>query len=261
MIKTFSIKEKIVGAGIPKVCVPLVGGTEEELISKATKITEYAKKYSIDMVEFRGDFFDKLCDMVALERLMRNLGDILSDIVLLFTIRSEREGGEKLGFTSPSIYDINKYVIDNRLSDMVDIELFSEEPEIQELLQLAKAKNVKIIMSNHDFNNVPAGDEIVSRLCRMQDFGADVAKIAVMPHSNETLFDFFKAIDMMYEKFSEVPLVAICMGKQGAISRICGELIHSAITFSTLEGASAPGQIPVEDVNICQSMVHKYCIE
>ena len=116
---------------------------------------------------------------------------MLSDKILLFTIRSPREGGEKVDYCSKSIEEINEFVIDKALADMVDIELFATNDNCSksdvDLIALAKERNVKIIMSNHDFEKTPHKEEIVSRLIKMQQLGADVAKIAVMPNDEEDL--------------------------------------------------------------------------
>ena len=41
-------------------------------------------------------------------------------------------------------------------------------------------------MSNHDFHKTPAKDEIIYRLRRMQELGADIPKIALMPPAVRT---------------------------------------------------------------------------
>ena len=46
------------------------------------------------------------------------------------------------------------------------------------------------------------------------------------------------------------------MGELGVISRICGELTGSAITFACATQASAPGQIAVEDMNLLLEAIH-----
>lgn len=60
--------------------------------------------------------------------------------MLLFTIRSEAEGGEKLAFTTPTIYEINRHVIEKATADMVDIELFSGAEQAEEMIGIAKEK-------------------------------------------------------------------------------------------------------------------------
>ena len=43
-----------IGEGIPKICVPIVGKTEEEIFEEAEVITSLPA----DMVEWRADWFD-----------------------------------------------------------------------------------------------------------------------------------------------------------------------------------------------------------
>ena len=254
------IKNRRIGDGQPKVCVPLVGRTENEILAEVDRIVEISKEANIDMVEFRGDFYNKLNDFSALKYLICEISRRLKDIILLFTIRSEDEGGEKLAFDSPGIKEINKFIIENSLSDMIDIELFSGEDDVLELVALAKEKGVKVIMSNHDFNTTPDENVIIERLTKMQELSADIVKIAVMPQSKLQLLSLLRAVTIMNEEYAKVPVVAISMGNLGAISRLTGEIFGSAITFAALEQGSAPGQIPVKDINKILSSIGRYCV-
>ena len=261
MIQYFKIKNKIMGLGAPKVCVPIVGRTKEDIIAQARDIVEVAKSSNIDMAEFRGDFYEDLSDYKKLADTLKELGEIFTDIILLFTIRSEQEGGEKLKEGTPAVNTINKYVIENALADMVDIELYSGAEEIGECIELAKDKGVKIIMSNHDFEKTPDANEIVNRLRLMQDMGADVAKIAVMPQNKMALLALLAATVTMQENYATVPIVTISMGKLGVISRMAGEVFGSAMTFASLKEASAPGQVPVKDLNEIMGLISRYSID
>lgn len=254
-----TIKQKQFGAGTPLVCVPLVGNNEEALFEQADAIVEASKNATIDVVEFRGDFFDGLGDMNRLQACMIALREKLADQILLFTIRSEKEGGEQLAFTAPSLDEINAFVIGNKLADIVDVELYSGDG-VSNLVSLAKANGVRIIMSNHDFHATPSEDDIIARLCRMQELGADIAKIAVMPQSKKDVLTLLSATERMQSDYAKVPLVTISMGGLGAISRVAGEIFGSAMTFATLSHASAPGQVPVAELQSLLQGVHNYCV-
>ena len=251
MVKTFEIKNIVMGAGMPKVCIPLMGKTEDEIIFEAEKIAS-AKDANIDMVEFRGDYYQDLEDMDKLSAVLSK------DKILLFTIRSNKEGGEKLSFTTPTVNDINLHVVKNKLADMVDVELYSGDEAITDIIRASKESGVKIIMSNHDFNATPSKDIIIERLTRMQELGADIAKIAVMPQSKQDVIILQEALCYIHESSDTTPLVGISMGKLGAISRIAAQVFGSAMTFATLGKASAPGQIPVEDLNQALSIINQY---
>ncbi len=249
-MNTVNIKNIIIGEGMPKICVPLMGKTDEELLKGAKDIVACAKECNISIVEFRGDFYEKLDNKDALKNIMAKLQEIFADIVFLFTIRSHKEGGEKLGFTFPTVNEINAFVIENKLADMVDVELFSGEEECKKLITLAKKNNVRIIMSNHDFNTTPDIDDMVERIVRMQEYGVDIAKIAVMPEDIIHVANLLKATTIIKEKYNSTPVVTISMGKLGAVSRISGQIFGSAITFATLGKSSAPGQLAVEEMKM-----------
>lgn len=260
MIDCLKIKNKIIGEGRPKICVPLTGSTREELLRQTAAIVELSREADIDMVEFRGDYYNRLSDTGELKTLMQAIYEKLGDIILLFTIRSNKEGGRELSFDTPTIKDINAFVIENKLADIVDVELFSGEEDVKELVAMAKRQGVGIIMSNHDFSTTPDSKELVSRLCAMQELGADIAKVAVMPENRLQVLELLEAVTVMNEKYAHVPVVGISMGALGAVSRITGEIFGSAITFATLDSASAPGQIPVRDVNRMLDDVESFCV-
>lgn len=260
MIRYCKIKDLILGLGRPKICVPLVGKTAEDILSQADEIAKTSCDSTIDMVEFRGDFFLELSNMEKLADLLKEVAKRIPNQVLLFTIRSEQEGGEKLSSDCPSIYDINHYVIEHKLADMIDVELFSGAEDAKNLIEYAHENGVKVIMSNHDFHTTPDANVIVNRLRSMQDLGADIAKMAVMPENKMHVVNLLAATTMMAEQYAEVPIVTMSMGKLGAISRLSGEVFGSAVTFASLKQASAPGQIPVACVNEMLDAIEKYCV-
>ena len=99
-------------------------------------------------------------------------------------------------------------------------------------------------MSNHDFEKTPSAEEMKRRYETMEVWGADVLKLAVMPHTIEdvlTLLTVCKDVS----RAATHPVVAIAMGSLGLESRILGEAFGSAMTFGCLGKISAPGQMEV----------------
>lgn len=253
-------KEVVIGNTViksgtrPLVCVPLMGGDDQEILSNLQNIITQAKETRIDIVEFRADYCHNLHDFDWLRNILVKVREVLGDKVLLFTIRSPREGGVDREYPK-AIEEINGFVIEQELADMVDVELASVGEECA-LIDLAKAHQVRIIMSNHDFEKTPAREEIANRLIRMQHLGADVAKIAVMPHSKEDLEMLLSATVDVHMKGLGTPVVSMSMGEIGVQSRIFGEIYGSAITFGCVGQASAPGQLQVKELNEMLDMIH-----
>ena len=49
------------------------------------------------------------------------------------------------------------------------------------------------------------------------------------------------------EEHHDTPAITMSMGKDGVISRLCGEVFGSCVTFGSHEKASAPGQMQMDD--------------
>ena len=112
-------------------------------------------------------------------------------------------------------------------------------------------------MSNHDFVKTPSCDEIVARLKTMQERDADISKMAVMPQSKADVITLLSATNIMYEQFADRPIITMSMAKDGIVSRICGEVFGSAMTFGAATKASAPGQVAAKDLKNMVEMLHK----
>ncbi len=127
---------------------------------------------------------------------------------------------------------------------------------MSELVTYAHDNDVAIVASNHDFEATPSHNEIIARLMHMQDLGADILKIAVMPNSHRDVIELLAATEEMANEHATQPIVTMSMSGKGAISRMCGEVFGSAITFGCASKASAPGQIDVNDLRALLTIVH-----
>lgn len=246
-----AIKNLKIGTGAPKIVVPLVGKTEGQILQEA----ELVKTFKPDIVEWRADLFDDVDDLDAVVAIVQKLHTIFEDELLLFTFRSHKEGGSK-EIDEAYYKEMNQAVIRTGAVDLVDVELFSQEQVLKAIVSEAKANDVSVIMSNHDFIQTPSKEEIIARLRKMLEYGADLPKIAVMPNSVEDVLILLEATSMMKQE-SDAPIVTMSMGKFGLISRISGELFGSALTFGSVQAASAPGQIPIDDLRAVLNIIHK----
>ncbi len=253
------IKGKKIGEGSPKICVPVMGRTEEEILRQIHMINAPKNNQHIDMVEIRADYFHGLGSPDEVKRLMTAVQRELSEKIVLFTIRSEKEGGQRLPSEITDIDGVNRLVISNKLADIVDVELSDGNPSKRELVELAHKNAVKIIMSYHNFDVTPEQEFMTEKLEVIRNMDADIVKVAVMPENIHDVCRLMETAIYTKEKL-DVPLVAISMGALGAITRILGALYGSDITFGTLEQASAPGQIPVPDLKRMMDDIERYCV-
>jgi 3-dehydroquinate dehydratase-1 len=90
----------------------------------------------------------------------------------------------------------------------------------------------------------------------MQELGADLPKIALMPNSPADVLCLLTATEEMASKYATKPLVTMSMGGLGSISRLSGEVFGSSMTFGTAGKSSAPGQISVNELKQCLQTIH-----
>jgi len=240
-----------IGTGRPKIIVPIVDESREEIMQKAAGL----KKVRAEVVEWRADFYSGVLDPARLLCLLAELRGILVDIPLLFTLRTEAEGGARQ--VSASEYmDLNITAAQSRYVDLVDVEIFAKSAE--QIICAAHEAGALVVGSNHDFSATPPKGEIVQRLCWAQRLGADILKIAVMPTCAEDVLTLLLASHEMYTRHTDRPIIAISMSAMGLISRVCGATFGCALTFGYAGNASAPGQIPMEDLELMLGIMHKY---
>ena len=73
------------------------------------------------------------------------------------------------------------------------LKCFEIRQVVKSTVQLAHQQKVLIVMSNHDFKQTPPEAEIVQRLLKQDQLGADILKIAVMPQSKQDVFTLMNA--------------------------------------------------------------------
>ena len=241
-----------IGEGIPKIIVPIVEETREEIIRKAESLSKVRK----DIVEWRVDWFIEAPDHTAVEEVLRELRGALGDTPLLFTFRTLREGGEKA--IEPQDYAaLNTSAAKSGLVDLIDVEIFTGDEIVKEIIETAHEAGVKIAGSSHDFDRTPEKDEIVRRLRVMQQFGADIPKIAVMPQNRKDVLTLLLATEEMADQYADRPIITMSMSGTGLISRLCGEVFGSSCTFGAVGKVSAPGQMNAEELDTVLELIHK----
>lgn len=228
------------GTGRPKLAVPITGKTTADILAAVDPI----KAADPDVVEWRIDFFEGVTDVEQLQQTGQWLRSALGSIALLTTFRTKGEGGN-LELSDADYFKVCENVLAGEFTDALDVERYHDEAAVKNLVKTAHAAKVVVIMSNHDFDKTPAKAEIVKRLTSMVDFGADVAKMAVMPQSADDVLTLLQATNDAHKTLSQ-PVITMSMGDLGKVSRLAGEVFGSCLSFATVGAASAPGQIALD---------------
>lgn len=250
-MKAVKVRNLEIGSGMPKICVPIVGKTREEILEAAREI----KEAPVDLIEWRADWFEDVFDIEHVKSILAELRSVIGEIPLLFTFRTKTEGGEK-EIAYEQYKRLLKCVAEMGLVDLIDVEVFMDNG-VSALITEIQEAGVSVVGSNHDFNKTPAKEEIIRRLCHMQVVGVDIPKLAVMPQTEADVLTLLGATKEMTVKYADRPIITMSMAGMGVVSRIAGEIFGSAVTFGAMHKASAPGQLEVQKLREILEILHQ----
>ncbi len=253
MKQVVTVRNLTIGEGMPKICVPIIEQTREDILKKAEEITHYPA----DLIEWRADYFEDAYHLEALASVLQGLREIIGDMPLLFTFRSESEGGCK-SIGAKDYFALNLAVAMCGEVDLIDLEIYHDLERAKNVIKMLHEAGIKVIASHHDFDKTPSRSEIMTKLSKMKELDADILKIAVMPNEIGDVARLLKITGRTSINF-EKPLITMAMGQMGIVTRIAGETFGSDITFGTVGEASAPGQLKIEDLKLILETLHKYC--
>ena len=241
-MKPVIIKNIEIGKGLPKIAVPLVAANTQEL-DRALRVL---KDTAFDIIEFRADFFQAALDADFIAEQLGIVRQAFPDKPLLFTFRRAQEGGNT-PCSDDYYFELLAKIILSKQADIIDIELFAEESGVKQTIALAHEYQTATLLCNHDFQATPSLEDIIGRLKKMAEWGADICKIAVMPQSSQDVLTLLQATYDVSQSIN-CPIITMSMNKIGAISRLAGSAFGSAVTFGAAGKTSAPGQIDANEL-------------
>jgi len=226
---------------VPAVCVPLVATTAPAILHEVAVIMQK----SPDVLEWRVDHFVDVADIEAVVALARRIREEAAGTPLIFTRRSEREGGAPTRLDDAGAIALYAAICGARCAEFVDYELGNGTANFARVRAVAHEHGVGVIGSFHDFSGTPDAAALVAKFEQAKRERADVAKVAVMPTDAHDVLTLLDATWRAARAF-DMPLISMAMGPLGALSRIAGHLFGSSMTFAAGERASAPGQMPID---------------
>lgn len=197
-----------------------------------------AQRDGAHIVEIRVDSFkktelDDLQGMVDKFKIFRRQGT-----PIILTIRKKSEGGEQ-DLTTLERKKIFKELIP--YCDAVDVEL-SSGVMIKEIIEAARKNDKKVIISYHDFKSTPDDKKLLEIVKKAKKAKADIVKIATLVKTQENL----RSLGRILLKTDD--LIVIGMGKRGVPTRSLFPILGSLITYGTVTGSTAPGQLSVKEL-------------
>lgn len=237
------VRGSVIGGPQPLVCLPLVGATRTTVLEEAEALV----KLQPDLLEWRIDGYENVENIEDCLSLLKEMREIIGDTGLIFTCRIDLEGGIKK-ISRKARLELNCAVMETGDVDIIDVELCNDREFIDSIKSQAQKNGVKLILSYHNFSETPSDHFIYSKLVEAQTAGGDISKFAAMPKNYGDVLTLLNATQKARNEAVQVPIVAMSMGPEGAVSRLAGGLFGSDITFAIGMQASAPGQIPIKEL-------------
>ena len=271
--------------GLPAVAVSLTGPSLAQARSQARS----AVGAGADVLELRVDLLEETGAVAAPDPLdaataaaqvvecLRGLGEVIdadgadagAGAALLLTCRTAAEGGRAhlddtaYGSLLRSVLDGLTDWTPERRPAAIDVEV--QRGCLPQICAQAHALDIDVVASFHDFEATPADEVLEEVLARMAREGADLAKIAVWPTSTDDVARLLGVCARATAGTGEraglgVPVAAMSMGALGAVSRVA-PAFGTALTFAVVPDeqgesrASAPGQLPIQDVHRCLELL------
>ncbi|WP_108834465.1 type I 3-dehydroquinate dehydratase [Actinomyces sp. Marseille-P3109] len=277
------------GSGeLPAVAVSLTGPTAARARIQARRAIEVGA----DVLELRADLLEEADALVAFAEAsgaespapdpmvvvtaaaqvlecLRRMADVVDGVPLLLTCRTATEGGrahlDDAGYGAvlgAVLDDLSTWAPEHRPA-AIDVEV--QRGCLPGVSEQAHGLGIDVVASFHDFEATPADDVLEEVLARMVNEGADLAKIAVWPTSADDVARLLGVCARATADPGEgtglgVPVAAMSMGALGAVSRVA-PAFGTALTFAVVSDeqgetqASAPGQLPIQDVRRCLGLL------
>lgn len=213
---------------MPRVCVAVAAASGAEMVERAENLVR-----DNPFLEFRLDYLKNPAQgLAALKRFLT----YRPECIAVATCRRAVNGGKFRGSVAAQLSLLAKAAAAG--CQAVDVEM--QTASAVKPAELAKLHaRAAIVLSYHDFRGTKKLDETFAN---MRKFPADYYKLVSTANS---LYDNVLMMKFLERHGSTHPLVGLCMGEHGVISRILGVRAGSAFTFASAQPGeeTAPGQI------------------
>jgi 3-dehydroquinate dehydratase/shikimate dehydrogenase len=233
MTTVTNLLSRLIPLRLPKVCVAVIGSDPSEMVQKAEGLAR-----DNTFLEFRLDYFPKPAQ--ALPKIKR-FTESHPHIAVIGTCRRSVSGGKFKGTIAAQLDMLSKATAAG--CQLVDLELQSAIQCKPAQIQKLRA-HAGLILSFHDFRGTKKLEETLEK---MSSIPADYYKVV---STATTLYDNVSMMKFLEQQGDKHPLVGMCMGEQGIISRVLGVRAGSLFTFASVseEEKTAPGQVTAQEL-------------
>ena len=177
------------------------------------------------------------CLSKVVNRLERKIDNLRAPVII--TARDPREGGRGNLSLEKRRELLSRFL---PRAKYVDLELRSARA-FKSLLAEARKRNVRVILSFHDFRSTPSTRSLHATAARAKKYGADIFKVATRTNQPSELG---RLVDFITHKDVDLPISAMGIGKLGAFSRLLLARCGSMLNYASLQQSVVEGQLSIE---------------
>ena len=226
---------------VPRLCVPVAALSPAEMVEKAEGLVR-----DNSFLEFRLDYLRTPAQGLApLKRFLA----YHPQVTAIATCRRVAGGGKFRGSAASELEILSKSAAAG--CRFVDLELESAVALKKADFQRLRAR-CGLILSFHDFKKTRKLEETFKR---MLEYSADFYKVVT---TATRLYDNVVMVKFLQEQSDQFPVVGMCMGEQGILSRVLSLRAGSAFAFASASDGeeTAPGQISARELRVAYRIEH-----
>ena len=144
----------------------------------------------------------------------------------------------------------------SRLVDLIDYETVNAAEDFRRLRAASRKNGIALIGSYHNFEATPDATTLAAKFELAHRLEADIAKVAVMPKGPPDVLTLLGATYAASQSLP-IPLISMSMGPLGSVTRMIGGVFGSSLSFAVGEGSSAPGQMPIADLDAVYKVIRR----
>lgn len=245
-MKAFTVRDVEIGWEQPKI----VSTVREKNMSEVMEAVRNILRGPADIVEIRLDVLENH-EINSFVECLEKVRCILGEIPLMVTLRTDKEGGY-VHISDEAYHDRLTKIAQSGKADLLDVEC----SRAGNLIPTLKKQGVKIVLSHYDFEKMPSEDEIIATLQKMEEMGADLARVFYEAKTREDTEKLLKA-SKEARLLCDIPIAAIAMGKEGVISLVSGQVYGSSLTFSIEKNESTPEKTDAAYIKRMMKGIHR----
>jgi 3-dehydroquinate dehydratase-1 len=215
-------------------------------------LIESVLKEKPDFIELRFDYIDDI-HRITTDFAKKLLNLIQPNIPSIFTFRAFSEGGQ-LETSDKERLIILKTLIEARPA-YLDIEMNSDKLILEEIIFLSVKFNVNLIFSYHNFKETLSYEKgfniiesFMNNLINRLIIDSKIVRQSIYKiiFTAQNFEDNLISL-MICKTFSKEghKIICFCMGDPGIFSRLLCVKVGSFLTYASLDGKTAPGQINI----------------